>query len=180
MSLYSGKRIHGYKWKELPIDEHVIQRVEQLDENEKQPVMHRGMPCFEWAPGIEIEDIDDEEERALTIANGFNEYDAPEQLVLDMELEHNEENAPALYEDQEIMPVNDELAEEVIPVPNNDDGLIIVPEDNIVSEEEDFIEHDDEVDAESDVASENASIAEEVIVADIDDNPEQPIPSEQR
>ena len=28
MRLYGGKRIHGYEWQELPIDEHVIERVE--------------------------------------------------------------------------------------------------------------------------------------------------------
>ena len=28
ISLYSGKRIHGYKWEELSIDKHVIARVE--------------------------------------------------------------------------------------------------------------------------------------------------------
>ena len=47
MSLHSGKRIHGYEWEELPIDEHVIERVEALAEAEKQPIMHRGMPSFE-------------------------------------------------------------------------------------------------------------------------------------
>ena len=35
MSLYSGRRIHGFKWKELSIDEHVIQRVKALAEEEK-------------------------------------------------------------------------------------------------------------------------------------------------
>ena len=44
-----------------PIDEHVIQRVEAIAKEEKQPVMHRGNPCFEWAPGIEIENIFEEE-----------------------------------------------------------------------------------------------------------------------
>ena len=46
MSLYSGKRIHGYKWEALPIDEHIIARVEQLAEAEEQPIMNRSMPCF--------------------------------------------------------------------------------------------------------------------------------------
>ena len=46
MSLYSGKRIHGYKWDVLPIDEHVITRVEQMAEKEEQPIMDKNMPCF--------------------------------------------------------------------------------------------------------------------------------------
>ena len=32
MSLYSGKRMHVFKWDELPIDEHVIERVEVMAE----------------------------------------------------------------------------------------------------------------------------------------------------
>ena len=48
MSSYSEKRIHGYKWDELPIDEYVIERVETLAEGEKQPLMHNGLPNFEW------------------------------------------------------------------------------------------------------------------------------------
>ena len=37
MSLYSGKRMHSYEWKELPIDEEVIARVEELAEEEEAP-----------------------------------------------------------------------------------------------------------------------------------------------
>ena len=47
MSLHSGKRICRYKWEELPINEHVIERVEALAEAEKQKGIHRGMPSFE-------------------------------------------------------------------------------------------------------------------------------------
>ena len=32
MSLYTGKIIHGFQWDELPIDDHVIGRVEALAE----------------------------------------------------------------------------------------------------------------------------------------------------
>ena len=46
MSLYSGKRIHGYEWRELPIDEEVITRVEELAEEEEAPEMKRGYPIF--------------------------------------------------------------------------------------------------------------------------------------
>ena len=32
MSLYSRKRIHGYKWEEFPVDDYVVERVESLAE----------------------------------------------------------------------------------------------------------------------------------------------------
>ena len=42
MSLYSGKRIHSYEWKEVPIDDEVISRVETLGTNEEETKMKRG------------------------------------------------------------------------------------------------------------------------------------------
>ena len=49
MSLYSGKRIHSYEWKEVPIDDEVIARVETLGTNEEATKMKRGYyPVFTW------------------------------------------------------------------------------------------------------------------------------------
>ena len=55
-SLYPSKRSHGCKWDVFPIYEHTIERVEQLEEDEKQNITNQGMPCFEWTPGAQIED----------------------------------------------------------------------------------------------------------------------------
>ena len=46
MSLHSGKRIHGYNWDELPLDEYVTERVESLAAEQEQPLMHDGVPSF--------------------------------------------------------------------------------------------------------------------------------------
>ena len=48
MSLISGKRVHGYKWVELPIDKDVIERVNELAHLEKQPELIHGNVHFEW------------------------------------------------------------------------------------------------------------------------------------
>ena len=48
MSLYSGRRIHSYEWKELPIGEDVVERVEELAINEDATEMKRGYPIFTW------------------------------------------------------------------------------------------------------------------------------------
>ena len=48
MSLYSGKRLHSYILEELPIYQDVIDRVEQLEREEKQPVLDNNQPLFEW------------------------------------------------------------------------------------------------------------------------------------
>ena len=119
MSLHTGKRIHGYKWQELPLDEHVVERVELMTEQEEQPIMHRGLPCFEWALGVEMQDIlEIEDERALTIANDGAQGAADEQelVALQPELGQIEDELPIdeLDEDEE---------EEVQGVaPNNDDA----------------------------------------------------------
>ena len=69
MILHSGRRINGYSWDKLPVDDYVIERVKSLAEEQEQLIMHNGMPSFEWAPGVEIEDIwDGEREEVLTIA----------------------------------------------------------------------------------------------------------------
>ena len=62
MSLLSGKRIHSHNWTELPIDNDVIARVEELASKENQPELPNKSPIFEWAPGIEVEPIDEEDE----------------------------------------------------------------------------------------------------------------------
>ena len=40
MSLRTGRKIHGFQWNELSIDDYVVERVEVLAEEEKQPIMH--------------------------------------------------------------------------------------------------------------------------------------------
>ena len=57
MSFYSGKIIHGYILEELHIDQDVIDKMEQLTREEKQPVMDNNQLLFEWLPRKEIEDF---------------------------------------------------------------------------------------------------------------------------
>ena len=59
MSLSTGRRLHCSQWTELPIPDYVIDRVEELARQEKQPVMTNGHPIFEWSPGVPILDEDE-------------------------------------------------------------------------------------------------------------------------
>ena len=132
MSLYSGRRIHGYKWEALPIDEHVIARVEQLAKEEDQPIMNRGMPCFEWASGAEIgDDPDTEDEQRLTITNGKLEIEGQDEVLVDMQPQLEQ------LEDGYVI-VEDEITEQ-----NNEDIMIVIPEESIVSDKEEFDEPED-------------------------------------
>ena len=109
MSLYSGKRIHSYEWKELPIDEDVISRVEELAEEEEAPEMKRGYPIFTWkqrmidAPDLNINDaVEDALEVPLHIENIGAQGAEP--IVEDNEEQNDDLNQGA----------NDELDEHVI------------------------------------------------------------------
>ena len=57
MSLKTGHKLHGYHWVKLPISDKVIKRVEQLAEEQGQPLMENG-PIFEWSPGELIVEVD--------------------------------------------------------------------------------------------------------------------------
>ena len=67
VSLYSVRRVHGCKWDEFPVDDYVIKRLEYLDEEENQPLMHNGMPSFEWALGMEVDDELEEKQHEPTL-----------------------------------------------------------------------------------------------------------------
>ena len=55
-SLYSGKRLHAYHWKELPVDAEIIDRVHELAINERQPSSVNSELLFEWTPGVPLDD----------------------------------------------------------------------------------------------------------------------------
>ena len=54
MSLVTGRRLHSNQYAELPVDDLVISRVEDLAKKQKQPLMAGGDPVFEWTPGEHI------------------------------------------------------------------------------------------------------------------------------
>ena len=55
MSLNSGKRIHGYHGEEIPIDYEVIHLVDYIYSKYNKPLLNDGKPIFEWAPGTNID-----------------------------------------------------------------------------------------------------------------------------
>ena len=44
----SGKKIHGFKWVELPISNEVVDRVHELANKEEQPELVNGDIIFKW------------------------------------------------------------------------------------------------------------------------------------
>eukprot|EP00555_Chaetoceros_dichaeta_P000372 CAMPEP_0198279726 /NCGR_PEP_ID=MMETSP1447-20131203/67080_1 /TAXON_ID=420782 /ORGANISM="Chaetoceros dichaeta, Strain CCMP1751" /LENGTH=424 /DNA_ID=CAMNT_0043974931 /DNA_START=1086 /DNA_END=2357 /DNA_ORIENTATION=+ len=118
--------------------------------------MHRGMPSFEWAPGIPIEDDEEvEPEHSTAITNDVTEEPPPIDLEETTVVEGEAINHMEKVEEEE--------------VPIIEEGLIIVPEDCIVSEEEEFVEVEEENQDDDKTEEVAHQENEEVVVADLDD-----------
>ena len=62
MSLATIKQLHAFIWTELPINDQVISRVNDLATKENQPEMTKGYPIFKCIPGIPITDKDEHDD----------------------------------------------------------------------------------------------------------------------
>ena len=61
MSLNTGKILHNKHWDQISIDEFVIDKVKELATNKEQPAIQNKCPFFERGVGIEIEDMNIED-----------------------------------------------------------------------------------------------------------------------
>ena len=97
MSLETGRKLHGYKWKELPMDDWVIARVEEIAKKEGQPKLVNKTPLFEWTPGVPTvsnDEIEEGQPESDDDSIAINE-DEPEVMMF------NNEHVPELTEDDE-------------------------------------------------------------------------------
>ena len=61
LSLESGKVLHSNKWVCAPMDEFIIERIEELATKQNQPVMEDRCPLFEIEPGDTLNFEEDDE-----------------------------------------------------------------------------------------------------------------------
>ena len=123
MSLFTGKKIHSYKWEELPITDEVIARVEELATIEKQPKMNNGLPIFEWEPGFPITD---DHEHDNNDEGEVPEIDIIDDLQDDVQDAHhnNNEGVSHIISDDDFEDYNSTHSEEeVYEINENNDGL---------------------------------------------------------
>ena len=81
MYLATRKQLHDFIWTELPINDKVISRVNNLATKEKQPEMTKGYPIFEWIPGIPITDKDDETKSEEDQRSSTHEYEHDDDIT---------------------------------------------------------------------------------------------------
>ena len=149
MSLYTGLKIHGYKWTELPIDDDVIDRVEEMADKQKAPKMINRSPLFEWRPGVPIEDEIFEIEE---LHDNNNDADSVKSEERDKSFQDDEDKNDAdVPEDEDV----------VIDIDNN---IVTDQESDINSEESDKNEDQDKASIHD--GDEDVSFGSE----DIDDN----------
>ena len=104
----------------------------------------------------------------LKIANPTEQDEVGEAHVFAIEEEVDEDQVVNMDE----YPVGEgECDEREKNIINDNEGLIVVSEDNIVSEEDSFTESDEDANTDASVEAFIPNMEEEAIIADIDDSP---------
>ena len=143
MSLQSGQKIHSSKWKELPINDEVVNRVESIAKKEGRPMLRNNEPLFEWEPGFEIDDDQDNQNEAVLDDDDDDEeysdsdeedisYDEESYVADEIDLEDIDNDVEMSFEEEQESPdfLQEELANEQI----QNEGAYL--ENNGIMEEE--------------------------------------------
>ena len=181
-SLKTGKRIHSNQWKELPIPDHVVDRVEEMADDEGQPLMKNGMPIFEWSPGVPILDDTDPQ---LTNTPGHDEshdeyidFAAPDTTDDDASI-----NSSTTTSDELSSSDDESDSDEDEPLVDNDNDPEIPVDDNVITDDNTTpSDEDDDEDVEDDNESNTSSTdqitdVEPTDETDLENTPVTPPPS---
>ena len=126
MPLKTGKRVHARKWSTLPINQEVVEKVATLANAESQPFLPGNVPIFEWAPGLEIDAIEqDDAEDILDDVNVQASF-LPPVPISNIVSEDEDDEPGERHEDDESTispPLPGEIPEEIIEQ-NGDEGEI--------------------------------------------------------
>ena len=141
MSLRTGQRIHSNKWDELPITQHVIDKVHSLSEKENRHAMRDKELTFEWAPGVPIESLAIQEDD-IEINQDRNEINdlGIIQEEQEQDIRENEENDRPYVSDDE----SNKSEEHGIHFEEGSAINSIPLEDNTINEEDIDYEHDED------------------------------------
>ena len=173
--LITGKRLHALKWKELPIDDWVIDAVEQMAKDQQQPVLPDKCPIFEWSPGIPVDDhaqepvqeehINEDDDVLPIVNEEMDVEDVTKNIVTDDDNTSVDDYSidSTTEEIQEMLENEDESIQEDVINSNNDDDLSADDSDSITIGDKDEESTYDEVDI---LEQESMSQVEEVARSD--------------
>jgi hypothetical protein len=137
MSLHTGKKLHSYEWEELPIDDDVIARVEELAREQDAPIMTDGYPMFEWMPGVPI--LDEVLPPTLDDAPDGDNADA---IILNDNVEEpiNDLNLENVQVDDDMGDHNNDIIDDDVNV-----GRYVTEDESLHAEDTDDDEGDDKL-----------------------------------
>ena len=165
MSLESGRKIHGFKFTELAMPQHVIDRVHELAQNEgAEELDEDGCPIFEWEVGNKIRELNEQQHNEAIIEIQLEEEDQDDE-VFD---EQNNEEADV----RDHLP--DNHANYVIIEESDDDDSIMNMNINEISDEESL---SDNISRSSEENSTLQEIRSEGSIDDEDEDDEQSVSS---
>ena len=96
---------------------------------------------------------------------------------VNLEIENQANNRLVDTQDGDPQPIDEDIVDEILEELMNNEGLVVIHKDNIVSEEEVFVEETDEDDKDS-LTSEDSNVP--AIVAELDDQREGEVASRPR
>ena len=140
MSLFTGRELHSNNWDELPIDEEVIAKVEQMAKDQDQPFLPDKYPMFEWSPGTLIEDEDDE-----TVEEEQNEFDEQYELQRQDERLFDDDEENENEDNNDNNELNNEIEEENNEENDEQEEEDIDNDENEEDEQINIIENEDEI-----------------------------------
>jgi hypothetical protein len=164
MSLYSGKRLHSYEWKELPIDDDVINRVEELASREDAPTMINGYPVFTWAKrnlehlnidhedDDENEELNDDEDSIIILEDNDEQLNMNEEAMID-EVDNDINYVTEEESDHDDQEATMEQGEDIDDTNMNEEAETTGIEDDAIMNEE----HTEEVRENAPTESNNAN-----------------------
>ena len=117
MSLQTGKCVHARKWNTLPINQEVIEKVATLAKSESQPFLPGNVPIFEWAPGLEIDAIEEDDVKDMINDVDVQANILPPEPISNIVSEDENDDPADFHEDDEstISPsLPDEIPETII------------------------------------------------------------------
>ena len=152
MNLYTGRRIHSHEWKELPIDDCVIERVKELAKNEQKkgrPITKEKFTILEWSPGVPIVDFQDNPTNDNNDKENNDDGDAQaapleedDFPLLDDNNEDNDENEIEIDVNNDVCATDNEEEENEEIDKDDDNSLAQDPDNDLDAIDEEPNEHD--------------------------------------
>ena len=163
MSLITGRKLHAYKWVELPINDEIIERVNVLALEEKQPILSNGTILVEWGRNDNIDNESSYVEYEPNQENNtriINENSIEEEQTLHIDEDNTNTHDTGIGEtdiddDNHLTEIEAQMNKAMMEINEEQDSIILDEENNAEHNiNEDFFEPEDDVSYDDNASSE--------------------------